>query len=338
MGGHELAGELLASHRVARTADLGQIEAVLERVQPRVPVRLRVADDAKDFVLAVNAVDVGDITVSYTYSSVDLHAVYHPTRNYHVNMVIRGSSRWRARGSDELDSSAGIGAVANPGVSGEVLLSGGCAQLGVLLPPAIVEQELQRHLDRTITAPLRFQEEMSLTSSATAGWLDALRLVCRAVDREDPLIGAPMASSMLQNLLVDSLLLAQRHNYSEQLHAPTRTGSSRAVREAADLLHDRPEYAWSVGELAEQVHLSVRALQQAFRRDTGDSPMRYLRRVRLNRAHTALLASDPTESTVTDLAARAGFGHHGHFAAAYRGQFGESPSETLHRRADPAAS
>lgn len=334
MGEDEGASELLASHRVARTSDLGQIEALLERVQPRVPVRVQVDDSTKNFVLALNAVDIGDVTVSYTYSSADVHAVYHPTRNYHVNMAVRGWSRWHPKGSGVLVSSSGIGAVANPGVSGDVLLSSGCAQLGVLVPPATIEQELQRHLNRTITTPLRFHEEMSLTSAAVAGWLDALRLVCRAVERDGAETPAPMATLMLQNLLVDSLLLAQHHNYSEQLRNPTPAGSSRAVRQAEELLHARPEYAWSVGALAEQVHLSVRALQQAFRRDTGDSPMQYLRRIRLSRVHAALLDADPAVSTVTEIAVKAGFGHHGHFAAAYRAQFGESPSATLHRRPD----
>jgi transcriptional regulator GlxA family with amidase domain len=156
-------------------------------------------------------------------------------------------------------------------------------------------------------------------------------MVCRAVERS---AGAPlhsMAAATLQNLLVDCLLLTQPHNYTEELTAPSRAGSSTAVSRAAELLHDRPEHMWSVGELAEQVHLSVRALQLAFRRDTGDSPMQYLRRIRLARVRTALLAGDPARLTITEVASRWGFSHLGHFAAAYRAEFGESPSETLHR-------
>jgi transcriptional regulator GlxA family with amidase domain len=199
------------------------------------------------------------------------------------------------------------------------------------MPPAVIERELERHLDRAVANPVSFASDAPL-APAGEDWLDALLLVCRTVDRRagDPL--HPLAAATLQNLLVDGLLLAQRHNDTDELAAPSRAGSSREVRAAIELLHGRPEHPWSVGELAEQVHLSVRALQQAFRRDTRDSPMRYLRAIRLARVRDTLRAGDPAELTVTEAALRWGFSHHGHFAAAYRAQFGETPSETLHRR------
>jgi AraC-like DNA-binding protein len=332
------ASELLTSHRLVRTSDIRQGETLLEKYLPRVPVRLRVAESTTDFVLGINTVNLGEVTVSYLYSTVDVHVVHHPTRNYHANVPIRGVSRWRGEDRAMVDSNLNTAAVLNPGASGEVLWGAGCAQLCVLMPPSAIERELQRHLGRVATAPLRFQHEMPLCSTTVAGWLDALGLVCRTVDREGRTELPPMLTAMLQDLLIDSLLLTQKHNYSDQLRNTTRDGSSAAVRRAAELLHDRPEHPWSVGQLAEHVHLSVRALQQAFRRDLGDSPMRYLRRIRLAKVHATLLADDPNELTVTEVANRWGFGHHGHFAAAYRAQFSESPSQTLNNRAAPPKS
>ena len=58
----------------------------------------------------------------------------------------------------------------------------------------------------------------------------------------------------------------------------------------------------------------------------------------LAKVHATLLAGDPNELTVTEVANRWGFGHHGHFAAAYRAQFSESPSQTLNNRAAPPKS
>jgi AraC-like DNA-binding protein len=100
------------------------------------------------------------------------------------------------------------------------------------------------------------------------------------------------------------------------------------------LLTERPSYPWSVGELAQSVHLSVRALQQAFSRSVGMSPMSYLRQVRLTQAHRELSNGSPEEFTVREVAERWGFVHHGRFAAAYRSRFGETPRQTLRGRPD----
>lgn len=59
------------------------------------------------------------------------------------------------------------------------------------------------------------------------------------------------------------------------------------------------------------------------------SPVAYLRICRLNRVRTTLAASDPQETTITNVAMRFGFLHLGRFAGDYKRMFGETPSETL---------
>ncbi|MCW2827829.1 MAG: transcriptional regulator, AraC family, partial [Marmoricola sp.] len=81
-----------------------------------------------------------------------------------------------------------------------------------------------------------------------------------------------------------------------------------------------------------EVHLSVRALQEGFKRDLGMSPLAYLRLVRLRRAHRVLEQATPESTTVAAVALGLGLLHMGRFAASYRRAFGEMPSETLRRR------
>jgi transcriptional regulator GlxA family with amidase domain len=82
-------------------------------------------------------------------------------------------------------------------------------------------------------------------------------------------------------------------------------------------------------ELARVGCMSVRALHAWFRQALGETPMTYLRRVRLDRVRTELLCGDPARVRVTDVAGRWGFGHQGRFAQQYRDRFGELPSRTL---------
>ncbi len=82
-------------------------------------------------------------------------------------------------------------------------------------------------------------------------------------------------------------------------------------------------------QLARVGYMSVRALHAAFQQVLGETPMSYLRRVRLDRAHAELLRGDPARVRVTDVAVRWGFCPQSRFAEQYRARFGELPSRTL---------
>jgi transcriptional regulator GlxA family with amidase domain len=95
-------------------------------------------------------------------------------------------------------------------------------------------------------------------------------------------------------------------------------------------MRGRPAHPWSSAELAEASHVSVRSLQESFRKSLGTSPMRYLGDLRLDQVRQELTAAAPGALTVSETASRWGFTHLGRFAAAYRRRFGELPSDTIH--------
>ena len=132
-------------------------------------------------------------------------------------------------------------------------------------------------------------------------------------------------------MLVQSLLFAQPHNYADLLVVPPPASGPRPVSQAVELLRSDPGHPWTVGDLAEAVSVSVRSLQEAFRRSLGTTPMAYLRRLRLENVHDELSRAEPGTVSVTEIATRWGFVHLGRFAAAYASAFGEQPSTTLRR-------
>jgi AraC-like DNA-binding protein len=213
-----------------------------------------------------------------------------------------------------------------PGYPAELRWHGDSAQLCLMIDKTAVDRELEHHLGRPLGPQLRFDTGMDLGTPKAQSWLSVLRLLD---DDADSLIGHPVAAGRLQNLIVTGLLLAQPHNYSEELREPQRPAPSRAVRRAVDLIEDEPERPWSTAGLAHEVSLSARALQEGFRRAFHVPPMEYLREVRLNRVHTDLSAACPDTTTVSSVAARWGFAHPGRFATAYRRKFGCLPAQTL---------
>ncbi|MCS6758858.1 MAG: helix-turn-helix domain-containing protein [Candidatus Devosia euplotis] len=77
--------------------------------------------------------------------------------------------------------------------------------------------------------------------------------------------------------------------------------------------------------------VSERTLVYAFQAYVGISPQTYLRRCRLNRVRTMLLAGNQTTTTVTQAAMQMGFLHLGRFAGDYKQVFEETPKAALAR-------
>ncbi len=136
----------------------------------------------------------------------------------------------------------------------------------------------------------------------------------------------------LASLAMTGLLRAQAHNYSDQLEGTRRVEAPASIRNAVELIEARAAEIVSVVEVATAAGLSVRALEEGFRRHVGKPPMTYLREFRLARIHSELQASDPDRTTAAAVARRwGGLNHYGRFSAAYRTRYGVAPATTLQR-------
>jgi transcriptional regulator GlxA family with amidase domain len=125
------------------------------------------------------------------------------------------------------------------------------------------------------------------------------------------------------------LLEAHRHSQSEAMTG--RGGGDlapRMVRRAEGFMLAHLDQPLAIEDVAGAAGVGARALQLAFRRFRDCTPMEFLRRARLERAHADLQAARPGD-TVTDIAIRWGFAHFGRFAQTYRARYGQSPSQTL---------
>ncbi|MDO9395811.1 MAG: helix-turn-helix domain-containing protein, partial [Herbiconiux sp.] len=188
---------------------------------------------------------------------------------------------------------------------------------------------LETLLGRSLSTPLEFDPAMDLRTQPALR--EVLGMLARELEHGPGLLSHPAASRHVRGLVVDGLLLGQRHTYTDQLDTLGRAAPRSAIGRAMDLVRDHPEEPWPTVRLATEVHLSVRALQEGFRRDAGTSPQSYVRSVRLRLARDLLREADPDRTTVAQIAARCGMRHLGRFASSYRSTFGELPSETLGR-------
>ncbi|WP_420036977.1 helix-turn-helix transcriptional regulator [Streptomyces sp. cg28] len=179
--------------------------------------------------------------------------------------------------------------------------------------------------------PLRFTRHTPVDDRHTAHW-DRVRAYARSVcdlGAEDvPLIVGPLAQ-----LLAGAVLQVFPNTVAghEPILADTRDATHSTAVRATAYIDDHAHTDIGLADIAGAAQVTPRALQYAFRRHLGTTPMAHLRRVRLAHAHAALKTADPLDgATVTGIAARWGFLHTSRFSAAYRAEYGRSPRETLH--------
>ncbi|CUW25791.1 MULTISPECIES: helix-turn-helix transcriptional regulator [Streptomyces] len=142
---------------------------------------------------------------------------------------------------------------------------------------------------------------------------------------DQPLIAATATQHLAASVL------AAFPNTALDEPADERADARPAVlRRALAYIDDHADQPITVADIAAAAHVTVRALQYAFRRHLDTTPLAQLRRVRLAHAHHDLVAADPGEgATVTEIAARWGFHHPGRFASLYRDTYRRAPHETL---------
>jgi AraC-like DNA-binding protein len=209
----------------------------------------------------------------------------------------------------------------------------GSRLLGVKIDRCVVEDALSDALGRQLTTQIDFASCMSIEDGAARSWTNMLTLFAQQLFRPDSLLNQPMVGLPFIDSLVRGLLLAADSPYRSAVTGETDVVSPRAVRAAVEIIEEEADLPWTVSSLAARCHVSVRSLQQGFRRYVGASPMAFLREVRLRRAHQSLLESDPTTTSVASVAYRWGFSNLGRFAAAHTARYDEPPVVTLRRRA-----
>ncbi len=117
----------------------------------------------------------------------------------------------------------------------------------------------------------------------------------------------------------------------------SRRALPQHVKHALDHMRGNLGEKITLSTLASACSVPQRTLLRQFERFAGQSPLAYLRRLRLNTARSELLRADSRDK-ISDIALRCGFSHLGRFASDYRQLFKESPTATRQRVYGQAAS
>lgn len=234
---------------------------------------------------------------------------------------------------DSVSSSSAVGAVmapAQPDVPFHSHLDRLRTRVAVIEPALLREVVgLGREESRTPLRLLRLHA--SAEPAHAAVWRSATRYVWDLFGAEGA-AGTPLVLDTAARMLAGAALAFFPNTFTAHdplLGGPGHVGAA-TIRRAVAYIDAHAHGPVSLSDIASAAGVSARALQYGFRRRHGTSPMGYLRRVRLDRAHRELQEADPAGGeTVAVIAARWGWGKPGNFSVVYRRAYGVSPSTTL---------
>ncbi|WP_113704644.1 AraC family transcriptional regulator [Nonomuraea lactucae] len=318
--------------RLIETTDLD--EATYAITTNYAPGRLSLVDARTPLDLRMWINELPGLDLTYMSFGTDVTVVAPPAaRGYVVCVPTTGRLRI-GTGGEQVEASTDMAAVISPEAPAWFdCWSPDSRVLTVRIDPAEIETLLSALLDQPLTGPIRFRPGLDLRDPAARSFVRTLSLLRSELTHpvHDPQDLIMMSG--LTRLVMTGLLLAQPHNYTEHLRRPPRPAAPANIRNAIELIEAHPADITGVADLARAASLSVRALEEGFRRHVGMPPMAYLRKIRLARAHAELQSADPSATTAAAVARRWGFYHYGRFASAYRLRYGTAPSFTLHQAA-----
>ena len=114
------------------------------------------------------------------------------------------------------------------------------------------------------------------------------------------------------------------------LHSLTRGGDSRSqVMQVIGLMENDCRKKFDIQQLAGAAHMSVSAFHKAFREITADSPLQYLKKIRLAHARDLLIRQKMRANMA---AGEVGYESAAQFSREFKRYFGESPADVIRER------
>src|SRR5215831_7800540 len=158
-------------------------------------------------------------------------------------------------------------------------------------------------------------------SATVSAWIEPVfALVRQEANHAAP--GAQVIFARLADVFLSQALRAYLAGAGQAGLLQPRSRHDPQIEQAAALIRDQPTRPWTLQALAREVGLSRTLFATRFRTVTGESPMRYLAKVRLAQAAGYLRTAD---LSIDAIAMRTGYGNNASLSKAFKRELGISP-------------
>ena len=247
----------------------------------------------------------------------------------------RGAGRLGRPGSQEpaiADTATGLIRNNEPGTWSAH--SDGSCRTGLWIPAVLFYRRLEALLDGEQIGSFAFRSTFDVTRCPGTTIRRLIDWLFAELAESDTLLANEAAFRSFQEHLLLCLLLGLPHSHSERLSRQQTAAAPANVKRAEEFMRGNARETLTIDVIASAAGCSVRALQLAFHRFRGATPMAALQRIRLEAAREEMLRAERAQSLVR-IAAEHGFSNPSRFAQLFRRTYGAYPSEALKTRHRP---
>jgi AraC-like DNA-binding protein len=221
-----------------------------------------------------------------------------------------------------------VGAIYSDKPGFRAITSDANSRLMLTLPAGLLQRKLEALLEGRQVGSIAFQPEFDATRGAGATIRRMIGSLFAELARSDTLLANEIAIRSFEEHLTLCLLLGLPHSHSAQASQQQTPAAPANVNRAEEFMRANACEPLTIEAIANAASCSVRALQLAFRRFRGTTPMAALRRIRLETARAEMLRVERGQS-LARIAAEHGFSNPSRFAQLFRRAYGAYPSELL---------
>jgi AraC-like DNA-binding protein len=203
--------------------------------------------------------------------------------------------------------------------------------LSLCVAPDALKSKLEAVLGDAVTRDIEFEPATSLDHPDARKLRKQVLALVNHLDADDA-DWSPLALHELEQSIITTTLVANRHNYTPALEAGARNVENWKVRRLVDYIEANWSRPFSIEKLALETGSDVQSLFRAFKRSRGCTPRAFTTALRLRKAREILLAPGAA-TTAKEVSVTCGFPQFSQFVSGYLRTFGERPHETLARAA-----
>ncbi|MBV9312846.1 MAG: helix-turn-helix domain-containing protein [Pseudonocardia sp.] len=280
--------------------------------------------------MRLTSVAMGPVRLDQLEFRMRFQANVAPVRRYVFGQLISGRIRYDSDGEEREYLAGDVYLAAQPDHSFTATVEDSMIALATI-DPTVIDHVAQTGPGRPES--VRFTGYGAISPRTAQAWKSIYAHLHEDVLTNPEMMAHPLVAGNAARLLVATALATFPNT---ALTDPTiedrHDAHPQTLRRAIAFIEAHADRDISATDIARAASVTVRTVQLAFRRHLGTTPMAHLRRVRLDCARAELRAAALGQDTVTQIAARWGYGRPSVFAAHYRATYSETPSQTLRNR------
>jgi AraC-like DNA-binding protein len=176
---------------------------------------------------------------------------------------------------------------------------------------------------------LEFEPQIVVDLDRVPTLWNYVRMLWNDLNQARPCVADSVTARSCERTLLLLTVQSFPNNLSTQLERMHSAASPYYVRRVEQFIRAHAAQDITIADMTAVAGVSTRSLYYGFERYLGMSPMKYLKRVRLDGARAALRNARRAHETVTGIALGAGYANLNRFCRDYRARFGETPSTTM---------